>query len=272
MINSILPYYGCKREQAKGLDELFGDHVAWWDLTCGSLAPLFGKRKSRVEVVNDINFNVTNLAMVVQDDDLSCKLFEKLERTVFCNDLFEWARDYLTGFKHDLSQEISLTHAYNYFVFSWMSRNGFAGTENEFKLGLCKRFTSNGGDPAVRFRNASASIPEWWKRLQGVQILREDCVKLASKIEDKAGTVIYVDPPYIQKDCKYLDDFSEEKHGELAEALWGFKKTKVFVSYYDHEIVRRLYFGWTVIDRTTKKKVSAVSQSKAEEIVLVNHF
>lgn len=270
MINSILPYYGCKREQAKGLNELFGEHSAWWDLTCGSLAVLFGKTKSRVEVVNDINLGVTNLALVVQHDDFSCKLFDKLQRTIFSIDIFENAREYLVNYKRNLSVGICLTHAYHYFVFSWMSRNGFTGTEKELGLGLCKRFTSNGGDPAVRFRNAVMSIPEWWERLQGVQILREDCIKLANKIEDKVGTVIYVDPPYIEKDCNYLVEFSNEKHVELANALCRFKKTKVFVSYYDHPVVRQLYKYWNIIEKTTKKKVSASGQSKVEEIVLVN--
>lgn len=274
MLNAILPYYGCKREQAKGLNELFGNHSAWWDLTCGSLAPLFSKQKSRVEVVNDISYSVTNLARVIQDDDFSCKLFDRLQRTLFCQEIFEEARKYLHLIKNNLQLKdgVSLTHAYHYFVFSWLARNGFAGTKKELDLGLCKRFTSNGGDPAVRFKNAVDSIPSWWHRLRGVTILRECCIKLARKIEDKVGTVIYADPPYVEKTCEYLHEFSREAHVQLAEALSRFQKTKVFVSYYAHELVNELYVdkGWHLIDRTTTKKVSTRGNSKAEEIILTN--
>lgn len=272
MMNAILPYYGCKREQAKGLNELFGEHSAWWDLTCGSLAPLFGKQESRVEVVNDISYSATNLALVVQDDNLSCSLFEKLQRTAFSDDIFERARVYLKAFSEKVNGGPNLEHAYHYMTFSWMARNGFAGTKNELDLGLCKRFTSNGGDPAVRFRNAVDSIPSWWHRLRGVTILRECCIKLAKKIEDKVGTIIYVDPPYIEKTCEYSHDFGREEHVQLAEALSRFKKTKVFVSYYAHELVNELYVdrGWHLIDRTTTKKVSAVGINKANEIILTN--
>lgn len=282
MIGALQPYFGCKREQAKGLNEAFGDHQVWWDLTAGSFAPLFGKKPCRVEVVNDLNGAVINLARVVQNDILAVRLYEKLNRTFFCEELFEDSRQWLLANTQRLREMLGidalagddmLAWAYHIFTFSWQARNGMAGTKKELGLGFCKRFTSNGGDGAVRFRNAVESVPEWNARLHGVTILCEDAIKLASKIEDKEGTVIYADCPYFEKSTEYLHDFTEEQHRQLAEALRRFTKTRVVVSYYMHDLIKPLYLdhGFRLIEKTTVKKVSAGERTKAPEVLLVNH-
>ena len=281
-IGSLTPYFGCKREKIAKIVPYFGEHAVFWDICCGSLASIFGKEKSRVEVCNDLNGAAINLSRVVQHDELSVKLFEKLNRTLFCEGLFEDSRNWLVD--HDdvlsplipnaeVSAEDRFSWAYHYFLFSWQARNGFAGTKNELKLGFCRRFTSNGGDPAVRFRNAVESIPEWWERLRGVTLLQEDCLVLCKKIEDKVGTVIYADFPYVEKGVKYLHDFDEAKHRAMAKALSELKKTKVVISYYEHPLLTEIYneVTWEMVCQHTNKKAGATGKgSEAKEILLVN--
>ena len=109
-----------------------------------------------------------------------------------------------------------------------------------------------------------------------MSILSADGSELCEKIEDAAGTVIYADPPYLVKGCKYKHDFDWLAHRRLAKALTRFQKTRVVVSYYQHPDLASMYPGWTVRDCTMTK--SLVSQGRRDkenntvspEILLIN--
>jgi DNA adenine methylase len=278
-LNAIAPYFGAKRMQAAGIIEALGDHKAYWEPFCGSLAVLLAKPKTSVEVANDLNGGLINLARVVQHDSLSLYLFDRLWRTLFNQVAYEesagWCRRALAGempWLLTLSGQPRLDWAYHYFVMSWQGRNGLCGTAGEANIGFCKRFTSNGGDPAVRFQAAVESIPTWWDRLRGVTILQQDGVELIWKIEDKQGTVIYCDPPYLDKGAKYLHDFEPEEHEKLAAALRRFEKTRVVVSYYEHPLLDSLYLahGFRKVEKTTKKQMGN-GANKAPEVLLIKN-
>lgn len=273
---ALAPYFGAKRMQAPGIIEQIGDHQAYWEPFCGSMAVLLAKEPCRMEVVNDLNKGLINLARVVQDDCLSGDLFNHLNRTAFCEDLYRRSVEWL-GQSPELSAWLDvgrpwLDYAYHYFVVSWMGRNGLAGTEKEYDTGFCVRYTSNGGDPAVRFRNVVESIPAWWHRLRGVTILNEDAFGVIKRIEDKQGTVVYLDPPYFDKKGKYLHDFQPGDHARLRQALDRFEKTRVVVSYYDHPEATVLY-GRSEFRKVVKSTAKQMGNGKnaAPEILLVKN-
>ena len=118
--------------------------------------------------------------------------------------------------------------------------------------------------------------PAWHHRLRGVTILNRDAFALLERIEDRKGTVIYCDPPYIEKGAKYVHDFEDDDHRRLAELLVRFKKTRVVVSYYEHPLLDGLYPDWTV--RHLKANRALVNQGmrgrggsvKAPELLLIN--
>lgn len=274
IIGAMEPYFGCKRKQIPGIVSAIGPHRVYWELTCGSLSVLFGKPPSRQEVVNDLHEAVINVARVVQDDSLSVKLFDRLQRTLFCESLYKDSQDECTAFfMEEDRRKCDLDWAYHYLVVSWMGRNGLAGTERELETGFCKRFTSNGGDPAVRWKSVVNSLPWWWQRLQGVTILNEDALKLVERIEDKAGTVIYCDPPYFEKSAEYLFDFDAGMHKDLAEKVRRFQKTRVVISYYNHPLIQSYYIdhGFTMIDAMTKKVMNPGVGEDAPEVLLVKN-
>jgi DNA adenine methylase len=60
--------------------------------------------------------------------------------------------------------------------------------------------------------------------------------------EDLSDTVIYCDPPYVEKSDQYEHDFSRENHEWLAHVTRRrFSQARVLISYYDHPLVRELY-------------------------------
>lgn len=128
----------------------------------------------------------------------------------------------------------------------------------------------------MRFASAVDSIPSWSRRLRRVFVLCDDGLDLCEKIEDKPGTVIYCDPPYLVKSETYIHDFESADHVRLAAALLRFKFTRVVVSYYAHPNLEKLYPGWTCVDASTTKYLvnSGMQQSKekkiAPEVLLIN--
>lgn len=269
-ITAILPYFGGKRTIAPSIVKELGRHAVYWEPFCGSLAVLLEKRQVNSETVNDLNGDVTNLAKVIASESWAA-LKDRLDRTHFSQGLFHETRNRLAaGECVD-----SLDRAYCFFVESWMGRNGVAGTRAS-NTAFCVRYTSNGGDPATRFGSAVESIESWHERLKGCVILEEDGIGVCERIEDKAGTVIYADPPYLVKGAKYRHDFADADHQRLADALARFKKTRVVVSYYDHPRLAELYRGWTVrhIDANKAMVNQGMRDSggavKAPEVLIIN--
>jgi DNA adenine methylase len=273
-VKAILGYAGAKRAQATGIVEAIGDHQFYVEPFAGSLAVLFAKPKARQEIVNDLHGGVVNLARVVQHDDLSGELFNRLSRTMFCKTLYELSCLWLEDHPKDLlvDGEPDFDWAYHYFLASWCGRSGLVGTDNELGTGFCVRYTSNGGDPATRFRNAVESIPSWWDRLRGVTTLNEDGISLLERIEDKAGTALYLDPPYFSKGFEYKHDFDEADHARLAVALLRFEKTRLVVSYYDDPRLDELYLshGFGKVVRSTTKQMGN-GRVAAPEVLLIKN-
>lgn len=65
--NPIIPWMGGKRRLAKYILPLFGEHTTYCEPFCGGAAMFFYKEPSKVEVLNDLNGELTNLYRVVKN-------------------------------------------------------------------------------------------------------------------------------------------------------------------------------------------------------------
>ncbi len=274
-ITAIAPWFGSKRNLASRIVEAIGKHTAYWEPFCGSLAVLLAKPVSTMETANDLHGDLVNLVRVVQHDALSVDLFSRLSRVACSESLHREAAVRYRERGNIPAGEPDLDRAADYFLCSWLGRNGVAGTSS-YNQGFCRRFTKNGGHAAKRFVSAVESIPAWWDRLRNVTILNDDAFSLLERIEDANGVAIYCDPPYLVKGAKYVHDFDDEGHRRLAELLGRFKRTRVVVSYYDHERLSALYTGWrkdkievtkALVNQGMRDKSGVV---KAMEVLLVN--
>jgi DNA adenine methylase len=274
-ITALAPWFGGKRTLAPRIVEQLGPHRSYWEPFCGSMAVLFSKGPSASETVNDLHGDLVNLARCVRDESLSGRLYWRLRRTLVCESLFRESFAALHAApRPSAGAEPDPERAYHYFLTSWLGVNGVAGTAR-VASSYARRFTSNGGDPARRFLGAVESLPDWHERLRAVFVLSGDGIELCGRVEDKRGTVIYADPPYLVKGSKYAHDFAPEDHERLAAALCRFKETRVVVSYYEHEDLARLYPGWAKVSvAMTKAMVNGTGRmaapSQAPEVLLVN--
>ncbi len=274
-IKALAPWFGGKRNLAPRIVELLGPHRVYWEPFCGSMAVLLVKPPCVMETVNDLHGDLINLARVIQDSKLGSQLYRQLRRTMMCETLHrEAARRHAARTCCVQTDKLDLSRAYDYFICAWFGRNGLAGTQS-YKQGFCVRYTSKGGHAAKRWGSAIESIPAWRRRLANVTILQRDAFELLEKIEDRKGTAIYIDPPYLIKGAKYIYDFEGPDHKRLAELLRRFKLTRVVVSYYDHPLLAKLYPCWArhqiIVSKALANQGSrGVKNVKAKEVLLIN--
>lgn len=274
-IKALAPWAGSKRNLAPKIIAELGPHRAWWELCCGSCAVTLAKPPASIETVVDLNGDLVNLALCIQCDTLCQLLEDRLHRTWMTDDLFQKSAQRLHGLSFDFDKTApDWERAYDFFVFSWMGRNGQSGTTKQSRS-FCRRFTANGGHAATRFKGVVDSLTAFNDRMRHLTILRADIFDLLPRIEDATGTAIYVDPPYLFKGLRYIHDFSAQHHEQLAEQLRRFRKTRVIVSYYAHPLLAELYPGWTVREFDVSKSLAnsgarGKSNARATEVLLIN--
>lgn len=279
-IKAIVPWFGGKRNLASRIVELLSPHRVYWEPFCGSMAVLMAKPPCVMETVNDLHADLINLARVIQDSKLGPQLYRQLRRTLMHEQLFkEAAARYKSRGYFAMAPEpdYDLPRAYDYFICSWLGRNGVSGT-GSYNQGFCVRYTAQGGHAAKRWQSVIASIPAWRRRLANVTILQRDAFELLERIDDRKGTAIYIDPPYIEKGAKYIHDFEQQDHIRLAQMLGRFKETRIVISYYDHPKLKELYPDWEHIEIPITKSLDNQNRRDKEnkgvvkvvEMLLVN--
>ena len=299
-ITALAPWFGGKRTLAPRIVAELGKHTNYFEPFCGSMAVLLAKDPSRQETVNDLHRDLTNLARVLAGGATCEALYALCARTIVSDGLLADAAAALAESEAPAGDEpADLQRAYWYFVQSWMMRNGCAGTNIGEPRGigtqLAVRYTANGGSPSTRFHNAVASMPAWHERLLNVVVLNRDAFDIIPKIDDVAGTVMYVDSPYTPESrsgfsgagaqSRYKHEFKHgdkgglfdgDDHARLAAALGEFKHARIVVSYYDCDRVRALYDGWTFVDCTMNKAITngsrrgGAKRGDSPEVLIIN--
>lgn len=276
-IKAIAPWFGGKRNLAPRIVELLGPHRVYWEPFCGGMAVLMAKPPCYMETVNDLHCDLINLARVVQNSRLGPELYRRLRRTPMAEQFFNEAAERYKdrGYLAEINA-LDVDRAYDYFLCAWFGRNGVAGI-GSYNQGFCVRYTTNGAPAAKRIKSVIASISAWRRRLANVTILQRDAFELLERIDDKKGTAIYIDPPYIKKGTKYIHDFEESDHERLATSLSKFTKSRIVVSYYDHPRLEQLYPKWSrreiVITKSINNQNRRNNKNKrvrAVEVLLVN--
>lgn len=269
-VRALAPWFGGKRNLAPAIVEQIGPHRVYWEPFCGSMAVTMAKPPCVMETVNDLHGDLINLARVVVA--YGPELYRLARRLIMHEDILAEYKRQLDV--KDVGDEPDLDRALAYFAASWLGRNGCAGSAR-YNNHFCVRYTANGGHAAKRLRSATSSIPAWSRRLRNVTILRRDAFEIIERIEDRAGTAIYVDPPYVLKGTKYEHDLEPDDHRRLAEQLARFRESRVVVSYYPHPLLDELYAGWSRTEINVSKSIAhqgrhGENDVRAVEMLLVN--
>lgn len=227
--------------------------------------------KARTMLVSDLHRHVINLAKVIQDDKRRELVIKAIEGEPFHPEALALAQERIrTRDRVMVNWPIpDLQDAIDYFICSWMARNGVAGTKNELDAGIATRWDAGGGDSAVRFRNAGASLEEWSEIMRGCTFEVLDVFDFLKRVKDIPEHGLYLDPPFHGKPGeKYLHRFSEKQHVDLAMTLLEFRHCRVVVRMYDTPFVRAYYgderWSWQLL-----KGRDQTNNDKKPEVLLV---
>lgn len=272
-VGAVAPWYGSNRIGADRVGRALAG-CRWVGIPFGGGLCEVQHIDARTILVSDLHRHVINLAQTIASNELRSRLIESLERLPFHTESLEAAqarcRDRWGPSKDELPFWERIAWACDYFVCAWMARNGVAGTDREFDAGLSFRWDAGGGDSAVRFRNATASLEAWGEQMRRCTFLTLDAFDFIGRCKDIEATGVYVDPPFPGPGDRYSHKFATDDHVLLAQMLSEFSAARVVCRFYDCELIRDLYaesLGWQWTDGKGRKQTNELG---AEVLLIKN--
>lgn len=265
-ITAMAPWFGCNRENASTPGQLLAG-CKWIGIPFAGGMPEVPHFKASTIVVNDIHWQVVNMAEVTAHPILGPKFYRHLRRIDFHPKTLDHAQLACRG-KWATGPETTpcLEAAIDYFIAVWMGRSAMAGKAKEFSGNLSVRWASGGGDSALRFHNAVRGLPAWRRAMRKCSFSCLDFRKFLAMVKDLIDSGIYCDPPWVEEG-DYKHGFAEKDHRDLARLLNAFERTQVVLRYGDHPLIRELYPAdrWEWIE--TESRTSG-NNAKAEVLIV----
>jgi DNA adenine methylase len=219
---------------------LFPEHTTYVEAFAGGAQVLFRKEPSKVEVLNDLDYEVVNLFRVCQSH------YEELVRylrfTIVSRTWFALLR---------ATDPATLTDIQRAARFMYLQKNAFGGliVKQNFHYGVTQPSNFN-----------PARIPEIieaaHRRLARVQIESLPYEQVLEKY-DRPSTLHFLDPPYWNRKW-YKFNFKEDDFVALAQRLRGLKG-KFVLTLDDHPSVRAIFSDFQI----KRTEIFYSSQQKA---------
>lgn len=228
MMNSPLKFFGGKSYMVDYVISQFPkDYHVYVEGFGGGASVLLKKRKTDLEIYNDLGKNVYSLFKVLSDKDMFTRLKEKMDLTYFSYQIWDEARRSLD----DTSLSVE-DRAYAFLVTNRQRYNGVGGfsVALQVRRGMSKSVSD--------YLSMIDRLPELHDRLSSVIIENRDIFKILEKY-DAEDTFFYLDPPYVKStrssSTTYECEMSDDDHRKLVEVCLNLKG-KVLISGYDHPI------------------------------------
>ena len=226
MVNSPIRWVGGKKKLRKRIIEIIPEHSCYIEVFGGAGWVLFGKKPSRVEVLNDIDKEVINFFNVIKKEPqefINTFKWELVSRAVFD----DWKNT-----NPNALDPMTRAHRFYYLI--------MAGWGGELDYPRFQTSISDGGHGnrlIGAIKHLQGKILPVYERLKTVIIENLDWRKCVKRY-DNLKTVMYLDPPYPDNNCNYSHNMrSIEEHHELAEWMKTAKSKIILTNYNKPEIV-----------------------------------
>lgn len=254
-MKSFIPYVGGKSKLVKKLLPLFPKHTCYAEVFGGAAWLLFAKEPARVEILNDVNSDLTTLYRVVKNH------LEEFVR------YFKYAlvsRDEWNRLRKE--EPSTLTDIQRAARFYYLLRNSFGA-----KLCFNSFASTATRPPRLNLLRIEEDLSAAHLRLAQVVIENLPYGKLIQKY-DRPETFFYVDPPYFGCEDYYGHGiFSREDFGTLRDLLGGIKG-RFLMSINDTPEVREMYRDFTIRDIRTLYSLQSNGQKAVSELVITNYL
>lgn len=236
-MNAVFKYPGAKWSLAQWIIEHFPPHHSYLEPFFGSGAVLFGKPRSAIETINDLDGDVINLFHWIRNDP--DRLATAIHWTPYAREVYEkaWAAQY--------TETDSFQRAVDFYI-RMMQGHGFRTTGE--KVGWKNDVQGRESAYAARgWCKTPSAIFEAAERLRGVQIENLPALDVIKRF-NYPNVLIYADPPYIiearqAKRPQYRHEMTDEDHRELLDALKA-HRGPVLLSGYDSSLYSEVLQGW----------------------------
>lgn len=241
----LVRYHGGKWKLAPWIISHFPPHHTYVEPFGGGGSVLLRKPRAHGEVYNDLDGEMVNLFRVARDQ--GPELLRALELTPFARAEFALSYEPATS---ELEQA-RRTVVRSFQGFGSAAVNGQAS-------GFRAASARSGNSPSQDWRNYPAALGGVIARLQGVVLENRDACEVMPQ-QDRAGTLHYVDPPYVhstrsnvveRRGKSYRFELDDQQHRELATFLQQLRGM-VVLSGYPSTLYRELYSGWTCMEIAT---------------------
>ena len=254
-LKSPLPWVGGKRLLREKIISLIPDHTCYAEVFAGGAWVYWGKEPSQVEVINDIDSNLTNLYKHIQKDPEA--FYEKVWCLLSSREEYHRYIKILKEKPHELSD---LDRAVYYFH---IIKNAFGG-----------RFDSGFAFSKVRpprSRITYETLIGLSERLQNTYIDNLPYDRIIKNYDSK-DTFFYCDPPYVVADGKtyYKHSFTEEMHIDLRDRLANIEG-KFLLSYDDVPLIRKLYKGFKIEETEPVRYTLSQKHQYKRELLIRNY-
>lgn len=236
-------YYGAKARLARRIVDLLPPHRVYAETHAGSAAVLFAKRPSPVEVINDIDGEVTHFFTVLRTD--GARLARACQLTPYSRAEYEAC----ASRPADMDP---VERARRWWV---RCNQGFNKAGAAGRAGWAAS-AARGSNPAPDHAARADELYAAAERLRTVLVENLPAARVIAKY-GLPDAVLYVDPPYLatvrtgrdrSRGRDYAHDTaSDDQHRELAQALRATRAT-VLLSGYASPLYDQLYDGWHRLD------------------------
>ena len=250
---SPLAWLGGKSRLADQIIERMPAHQTYCEVFAGAAWVLFKKPPAKVEIINDINRELTNLYRCVKHH-----LGELVAQ-------FRWmlvSRDDFDAFLQ--MPPDSLTDIQRAARFFYLAKTSFGARINKPTFGIAAT-----GAPRLNLLRIEEELSDAHVRLARVFVENKPYDQVIQRF-DKPGTLFYVDPPYWGNEKDYGEGlFSRDDFGRLA-GLLGACKGKFILSLNDTPGVRETFSDFRIESVQTRYSISGVSRQPVGEVLITN--
>lgn len=262
-------WYGGKIRMVNYIKPLIPmDVTAFYEPFMGSGAVTLNKWRDGVEVLNDVDTDITRLFSLMADKEKGKVLIERLLKLEYSQEQFEIAKKATKNKFLNISDEFRKAEL----TFILITQS-FNSTRKNYRRGVSQETYSN---------DLYFHLPKVYERLQGVIIKNMDGIDLIQDIKDNESTFVFCDPPY-RKELRgakdvYKCELSSENQVRLLKTIVN-SKCKIMLCGYRSGNGSDLYdeyllpYGWKHyrIAELVKSCQNKKTKDIAEEWIWVNY-
>ncbi len=238
----LLNYPGSKWNMAEEIAAMLPPHRTYLEPFFGSGAVFFTKAPSSIEIINDLDEDVTNLFRVIRLQPEP--LMRRIELTPYSRDVFDDAWEDFGDTPFD--------RAARFLIRSKMGFGYKCHTKTGFKIDLTGR---EAGYAVREWNNVPDTIRAAANRLKDAYVENRPALDLIRKCNDPRAA-IYCDPPYLMETRggkQYNHEMTKQDHEELLHELLR-SRACVILSGYPSDLYDDALKDWHRIERDSRNQ------------------